>query len=146
MADVQKHLKAHWGFDGLRPLQQKAVDAILAKKDVAVLLPTGGGKSICFQLPAVSLPGLAIVVSPLISLMQDQVNQLKKRKVKAMHLSGSLSQRELDQRVTNAALGDLPALTDFIALRRSARICSSCSDMKKYRLLQNDCSVIALAE
>jgi len=105
MADVQKHLKAHWGFDGLRPLQQKAVDAILAKKDVAVLLPTGGGKSICFQLPAVSLPGLAIVVSPLISLMQDQVNQLKKRKIKAMHLSGSLSQRELDQRVTNAALG-----------------------------------------
>lgn len=105
MADLQKNLKAHWGFDALRPLQQKAVDAILAKRDVTVLLPTGGGKSLCYQLPAVSLPGLAIVVSPLISLMQDQVNQLKKRKVKALHLSGSLSPQQLDQRITNAALG-----------------------------------------
>lgn len=106
MADLQKYLKAHWGFDALRPLQQKAVDAILAKQDVTVLLPTGGGKSLCYQLPAVSLPGLAVVVSPLISLMQDQVNQLKARKVKALHLSGNLSQRELEQRLTNAALGD----------------------------------------
>jgi ATP-dependent DNA helicase RecQ len=105
MSALQKLLKKHWGFDALRPLQQQAVDAILRGKDVRVLLPTGGGKSLCYQLPAVCEPGLAIVVSPLISLMQDQVEQLKKRNVKAMHLSGSLGIRTLDERLTSAANG-----------------------------------------
>ena len=105
MKDVLVALKKHWGFDDLRPLQQEAVSAIFNKQDVLVLLPTGGGKSLCYQLPAISLPGLAIVVSPLISLMQDQVEQLKRRKIKAMHLSGMLSERALDQRLTNAANG-----------------------------------------
>lgn len=105
MSELNSLLKKHWGFDQLRPLQQKAVDAVLNGKDVRVLLPTGGGKSVCYQLPALSQPGLAIVVSPLISLMQDQVEQLNKRNVKAMHLSGSLGIRTLDERLTSAANG-----------------------------------------
>jgi ATP-dependent DNA helicase RecQ len=105
MSRLNGLLKKHWGFDELRPLQQNAVDAVLAGNDVRVLLPTGGGKSVCYQLPALSQPGLAVVVSPLISLMQDQVEQLNKRKIKAMHLSGSLGVRKLDERLTSAANG-----------------------------------------
>ncbi len=110
MADLNKLLKKHWGFDQLRPLQQQAVDAVFDKKDVVVLLPTGGGKSVCYQLPALALPGLAIVVSPLISLMQDQVEQLGKRKIKAIHISGALPQKEIDRLLSNAAFGDYKLL------------------------------------
>ena len=138
MKDVLVALKKHWGFDDLRPLQQEAVSAIFNKQDVLVLLPTGGGKSLCYQLPAISLPGLAIVVSPLISLMQDQVEQLKRRKIKAMHLSGMLSERALDQRLTNAANGAYKLL--YISPERLQ------SDWILERLSQMDISFIAVDE
>ena len=88
--DWQKTLKKYWGFDELRPLQERAVQSIHNKKDTVVLLPTGGGKSLCYQLPALVSNGVVLVVSPLISLMQDQVEQLNKRKIKAIQLSGNL--------------------------------------------------------
>ena len=103
-------LKQYWGFDELRPLQNEAVQSILDGKDTVVLLPTGGGKSLCFQLPALVSKGVVLVVSPLISLMQDQVEQLTKRKVKAIQLSGNLSHKDLDRHLSNAAFGDYKLL------------------------------------
>ena len=76
MDQIRKILQKYWGYDAFRPLQQEAMSAVLEGRDSVVVLPTGGGKSLCFQAPAVQLPGLAVVVSPLISLMKDQVDAL----------------------------------------------------------------------
>src|SRR4029453_15181190 len=75
-SDLQDAVARYWGYTTFRPLQRKAMDAGLAGRDSIVVLPTGGGKSLCFQAPAVVTPGLAVVVSPLISLMKDQADTL----------------------------------------------------------------------
>ncbi|MCK4516939.1 MAG: DEAD/DEAH box helicase, partial [Spirochaetaceae bacterium] len=76
MQQVVDILKRYWGYDDFLPLQREAIQCGVSRRDSLVVLPTGGGKSLCFQVPAVRLPGLAIVVSPLISLMKDQVDAL----------------------------------------------------------------------
>ena len=75
-ARLSEVLERYWGYASFRPLQQEAMDAILSGRDSIVVLPTGGGKSLCFQAPALVRDGLAVVVSPLISLMKDQVDTL----------------------------------------------------------------------
>ena len=82
-------LKKYWGYTAYRPLQKEAMDCVLAGRDSIVVLPTGGGKSLCFQVPAVALPGLAVVVSPLISLMKDQVDSLQQCGVAAARIDSS---------------------------------------------------------
>ena len=87
-------MRAYWGYDGFLPLQKEAMECVLSGRDSIVVLPTGGGKSLCFQAPAVAMPGLALVVSPLISLMKDQVDALKECGVPAARIDSSLSPDE----------------------------------------------------
>ena len=83
-------MKEYWGFEELRPLQREAMECVLEGRDSLVVLPTGGGKSLCFQAPALVMEGLSVVVSPLISLMKDQVDGLKAAGIAAAFLNSSL--------------------------------------------------------
>tara|TARA_R110002050_G_scaffold1319_2_gene9663 strand:+ start:2218 stop:4140 length:1923 start_codon:yes stop_codon:yes gene_type:complete len=99
-------LKKYFGYQDFRPLQGEIVAAIAEGKDALVLLPTGGGKSICFQVPALMQEGLCLVISPLIALMKDQVDQLKSRGIKAMAIHSGLHKREIDTLLDNCIYGD----------------------------------------
>src|SRR6476659_3513706 len=92
--DLPEVLSRYWGYNTFRPLQRDAMDAVLAGRDSIVVLPTGGGKSLCFQAPAMLRSGLAVVVSPLISLMKDQVDTLVGNGVPAALYNSSLSTSE----------------------------------------------------
>jgi ATP-dependent DNA helicase RecQ len=95
MTDPLQILRAYWKFDSFRPLQKEIIDSVLAKKDTLALLPTGGGKSICFQVPALAMNGLCLVISPLIALMKDQVENLKKKGITALSLHSGMSRMEV---------------------------------------------------
>ena len=105
MSRLLKTLKSTFGYDSFRPLQREICDATLAGKDVFALLPTGGGKSLCFQLPALIRPGLTVVVSPLIALMKDQVDQLKATGVAATYLNSTLGAKEARARLAGLHQG-----------------------------------------
>ncbi|KAA9346051.1 DNA helicase RecQ [Adhaeribacter soli] len=106
-----KHiLKDYFGYDSFRPMQQDIIESVLQNQDVLVLMPTGGGKSLCYQVPALVKPGLCVVVSPLIALMKDQVEALREYGVKAEYLNSTQSSREQEQ-IENACLaGELKLL------------------------------------
>ena len=87
-------LQARFGFPQFRPGQERAVTSVLEGRDTLVVLPTGGGKSVCYQVPAMVLPGLTVVVSPLISLMKDQVDALTARGIPATFGNSTLPSRE----------------------------------------------------
>jgi len=95
---VRALLKEHFGFDSFLPLQEEIIADSLAGRDVFALLPTGGGKSLCFQLPALTRPGLTVVISPLIALMKDQVDALRAAGIPAAFLNSSLDGREMQAR------------------------------------------------
>ena len=99
-------LKEYWGYDSFRLKQEEIVTAALEDRDVLAILPTGGGKSICFQVPALMHDGIAIVVTPLIALMKDQVQNLNDRGIKALCVNAGMSAREVDNKLNNAAYGD----------------------------------------
>ena len=84
-------LKQYFGHDAFRPGQEAVIDAVLGGRDTLAVMPTGGGKSLCYQIPALMLPGLTLVVSPLISLMQDQVLALQENGIGAACINSSLS-------------------------------------------------------
>ena len=92
--DVSELVRRQWGYDSFRPLQREAIENVLAGRDSVVVLPTGGGKSLCFQAPACAMAGLAVVVSPLISLMKDQVDALRTYGIAAAYFNSSLSPAE----------------------------------------------------
>ena len=104
-AAAEAVLQRHWGHDRFRAGQWDAIEAVLAEQDVLAILPTGGGKSVCYQVPALLREGLTLVVSPLIALMQDQVAGLKARGIQADFINSTLSAREIDQRWTDAEFG-----------------------------------------
>ena len=99
-----------WKYDAFRPLQEEIVDAAIYGKDVLALLPTGGGKSICFQVPGLAREGVCLVISPLIALMEDQVLQLQKRGIRSKAITGAMSYREIDITLDNARFGGIEFL------------------------------------
>ncbi len=103
---VLEILKKYWGYTSFRPKQEDIITSALAGEDVLAILPTGGGKSLCFQLPAMMREGIAIVVSPLISLIKDQVQNLRARGIKALAVHSGMTRREIDITLDNAVYGD----------------------------------------
>ncbi|PCH98023.1 MAG: recombinase RecQ [Gammaproteobacteria bacterium] len=108
--DIHQILLKYWGHKTFRPLQEDIINAALEGKDTLALLPTGGGKSICFQIPAMAKEGICIVVSPLIALMKDQVENLLKRNIKAVAIYSGMTKREIDITLDNCAYGDIKFL------------------------------------
>ena len=104
--NVYEILKKYWGYDSFRPLQEDIVNAVLDGKDTLALLPTGGGKSVCFQVPAMAKDGLCLVVSPLIALMKDQVESLKQKGIPALAIYSGMSFLEIKKTLQNAAYGN----------------------------------------
>lgn len=99
-------LREYWGYDSFRPKQEEIVRNALEWKDVLAILPTGGGKSVCFQVPAMMREGTAVVVTPLIALMKDQVQNLNARGIRALCINAGMSRREVDNALNNALYGD----------------------------------------
>ncbi len=103
-------LKKYWGYTTFRSLQEEIITEVLLKKDVLALLPTGGGKSICFQVPAMMDPGICIVVSPLVALMKDQVHQLQKRHIRAESISADKDKATIENILDTCINGDIKFL------------------------------------
>lgn len=110
MSNPKEVLKKFWGYSEFRKNQEEIIISVLEGKDTLAILPTGGGKSICFQVPAIILQGVCLVVTPLIALMKDQVENLKKRGVSAACIHSGLSYREIDIILDNSIYGDLKFL------------------------------------
>ena len=96
MLAAKEILIKYWGHTSFRPMQEEIIQAALEKKDTLALLPTGGGKSVCFQVPTLMQDGICIVISPLISLMKDQVEHLKSKGIKSVAITSALSKDEVD--------------------------------------------------
>lgn len=107
---IQAILSKYWGFSTFRPLQEDIIQSVLEGKDTLALMPTGGGKSLCFQVPALLKPGICIVVSPLIALMKDQVENLKEKGIKAIAIISGMGKREVDIALDNCIYGDIKFL------------------------------------
>ena len=105
MKDPKAILKHYWGYDAFRPLQEDIISAILTRRDVLALLPTGGGKSICYQIPALASEGLCLVISPLVALMKDQTEQLRKRGILASAVFSGMRASEIDAALDNCIYG-----------------------------------------
>ena len=118
-ADVQQALKTYFGFDELRPGQDEVVQSIMAGRDAMGIMPTGGGKSLCYQLPALCRPGLTVVVSPLIALMKDQVDALQARGIPAAAINSSLGAEEYRQVMQALRYGELKIV--YVAPERFAQ-------------------------
>jgi ATP-dependent DNA helicase RecQ len=95
LSDIQKILKQYWGFDAFRPLQEDVINSVLAGNHTLALMPTGGGKSLCYQVPALAKEGMCLVISPLIALMKDQVENLRKKNITAYSIFSGMSRKEV---------------------------------------------------
>lgn len=107
---IHEVLQKYWGYSSFRPLQEDVINSIIEGKDTLALMPTGGGKSICFQVPTLIRPGICIVVSPLIALMKDQVESLKVKGIKAIAIFSGMGKKEIDVALDNCIYGDIKFL------------------------------------
>ncbi len=131
-------LEQYWGYKTFRPLQQDIINAVLQGRDTLALMPTGGGKSICFQVPALQSAGICIVVSPLIALMKDQVQNLRKKGIEAVAIFSGMSHREVDIALDNCVYGRIKFL--YLAPERLY------SDLVKERIRYMKVSLFAIDE
>lgn len=138
MEESNAILKQYWGYDEFRPPQDLIIESVLQQNDTIALLPTGGGKSVCFQVPALIFAGKTLVISPLIALMQDQVDTLISKGIKAKSLNASLSYKEIDVVLDNFVYGDLKIL--YISPERIS------SELFSTRLAKVKLSLIAVDE
>src|SRR5690554_5092684 len=99
-------LKEYWGYDSFRPLQEEIIQSVWERRDTLGLMPTGGGKSLTFQVPALGMDGLCLVVTPLIALMKDQVDNLREKGIKATAVYSGMSQDEILTALENCIFGD----------------------------------------
>ena len=99
-------LHTYWGYDAFRPMQEEIIREALAGRDVLAILPTGGGKSVCFQVPCLLREGIGLVITPLIALMKDQVQNLQDRGIRAIAVHAGMNRHEVDLALNNAAYGD----------------------------------------
>ena len=111
-------LKRYWGFTEFRPVQERIIRSAMAGRDTLALMPTGGGKSLTYQVPGLAQPGLCIVVTPLIALMKDQVDRLRARRIPAVAIHSGLSPRQIDIALDNCVYGDVKFL--YVAPERLA--------------------------
>lgn len=107
---AEQLLRRYWGYDTLRPAQEQAIRAVLKGRDTLTLMPTGGGKSVCYQIPALMLPGVTLVISPLIALMEDQVKALRDKGIPATYVNSTLTSAEMAARMEQAAAGQIKLL------------------------------------
>jgi ATP-dependent DNA helicase RecQ len=131
-------LKQYWGYDAFRSLQEEIIQSVLDGRDTLALMPTGGGKSICFQVPALCQEGICLVVSPLIALMKDQVSNLKKRGIQAEAIHTGMSPREIDRILDNCIYGTTRFL--YLSPERLA------SDLAKARIARMNVNLLAVDE
>jgi ATP-dependent DNA helicase RecQ len=110
LKDALTILKTYWKHNSFRPLQHEIIDSVMAGNDTLALLPTGGGKSVCFQVPGLLLEGICIVISPLIALMKDQVENLKQKGIYALAIHAGMSRNEIDLYLNNAIYGSVKFL------------------------------------
>ncbi len=136
--ELKRLLKQHFGFDAFRPNQEEAIERIMQKKDSFILMPTGGGKSLCYQLPALHFDGLTVVISPLIALMKDQVDALRLNGIQAELINSSLTPNEIEAVKLRAKQGELKLL--YVAPERFAQ-----SDFRQF-LDSLNLSLIAIDE
>lgn len=136
--DPKEILKEYWGFDEFKGSQQQIIEAILDQKDVLALLPTGGGKSLCFQIPTMALEGICIVISPLIALIHNQVDHLKQRGIKAIALTGGISHEEVGNLLDNCIYGNYKFL--YLSPERLRQ------EVVQNRIQQMDVNLIAIDE
>jgi ATP-dependent DNA helicase RecQ len=136
--DIHQILIKYWGHSSFRPLQEDIINSALEGKDTLALLPTGGGKSICFQIPAMAKEGICIVVSPLIALMKDQVQNLVKRNIKAVAIYSGMTRREIDITLDNCVYGNIKFL--YISPERIE------TDIFKERYKKMNVNLIAIDE
>ncbi|MEG1611822.1 MAG: DEAD/DEAH box helicase, partial [Alistipes sp.] len=115
---IHEVLKRYWGFDTFRPMQEQIIRSVLAGRDTLALMPTSGGKSLTYQIPALAGGGLCIVITPLIALMKDQVDGLRARGIRAVAIHSGLSPRQIDIALDNCAYGDMQFL--YVAPERLA--------------------------
>ncbi|RYY32294.1 MAG: RecQ family ATP-dependent DNA helicase [Sphingobacteriaceae bacterium] len=107
---IHQVLQHYWKHESFRPLQEDIINSVLSGHDTLALLPTGGGKSVCFQVPAIAMEGICIVVSPLIALMKDQVENLKEKGIEAIAISSGMGKREIDIALDNCIYGNIKFL------------------------------------
>lgn len=135
---IDEALKTYWGYDSFRPKQREIIESIIAGKDTLALLPTGGGKSLTYQVPALAMEGVCIVITPLIALMKDQVDRLRDQGISAQAIHSGMSRRDIDIALDNTIYGSIKLL--YVSPERCA------TQTFVTRLKQMNVSMIAVDE